>query len=174
MENSLCLSTVTQATKNKHDAGFLLLQVAPTHTHALTQCLVTHINTGLCSLVSNYNDNWGVHHAGQRLVNIFNGYSINRFIAKQQQKPPHPSPPNLWLTNTHHYRGTHTQTLTHCPFKWNGAGLIWRVFDRQHFNDPEPWWGLKLTETSIGASVMSGRKTLNSQICIYGLGDVLL
>lgn len=121
----------------------------PTQTH--TQWSPSHINTVLGSLVSNYHDNWGVHHAAQRLVNIFSGYSINSFITKQQQKKLHP--PNLSLTHTQTPRHTHT-----VPLNVMVLCLIWREFDRQHFNDQEPGWGLKLTEASIGPLSCQGER----------------
>ncbi len=131
----------------------------PPPTHTYTQWSPAHMNTGLRSLVSNYHDNWGVHHAAQRLVNIFSGYSINSFITKQQQK--NPTPPISLLH-------THTNTV---PLNVMVLCLIWREFDRQHFNDQEPGWGLKLTVAIYRASIMSWRKTLNSQINIYGEWD---
>lgn len=124
----------------------------PTHTY--TQWSSAHINTVLGSLVSNYHDNWGVHHAAQRLVNIFSGYSINSFITKQQQKPP-PPPISLLQTHTNTKGHTHTHTV---PLNVMVLCLIWREFDRQHFNDQEPGWGLKLTEASIGPLSCQGER----------------
>ena len=68
----------------------------------------------------------------KKLVNIFSGYSINSFITKQQ----HPPPQSL-LLHTHNHQGTHTHTHT-VNLKVMVLCLIWRVFDRQHFNDQEP------------------------------------
>lgn len=120
-----------------------------THTHVCTQQSQFHINTAMCSLVSNYPDNWGFRQHKDWLVNIFNGYSISGFITKQQHKNPTPQPISLSYTRSTH---THTVTLNEMMLY-----LIWRVFNRHHFNDPGPWWGLKLTETSIGTSITSGR-----------------
>lgn len=118
-----------------------------THTHVCTQQSQFHINTAMCSLVSNYPDNWGFRQHKDWLTSSM-ATLLAALSLSNSTKTPHP---NQFLSHTHAAH-THTVTLNEMMLY-----LIWRVFDRHHFNDPGPWWGLKLTETSIGTSITSGR-----------------